>query len=102
MNLSIKNVPDALAAKLRERAERNHRSLQGELMVLLETAVEESPVPHASAPAAPYTPYTITPALASSLLETLTQIASRQLNTADKPAAAAAATTKQPPRTSGL
>jgi plasmid stability protein len=38
VNLSIKNVPDALADKLRERAERNHRSLQGELMALLEFA----------------------------------------------------------------
>jgi plasmid stability protein len=99
VNLSIKNVPDALAAKLRKRAERNHRSLQGELMVLLETAVAEPNAPRASAPAAPYT---ITPALASSLLETLTQIASQQLNTIDKPAVAAVATPKQPPRTSGL
>lgn len=36
VNLSIKNVPDALADKLRQRAEANHRSLQGELMALLE------------------------------------------------------------------
>ena len=38
VNLSVKNVPEALAAKLRERAERNHRSLQGELMAILEAA----------------------------------------------------------------
>jgi plasmid stability protein len=38
VNLSIKNVPDALADKLRARAERNHRSLQGELMAILEHA----------------------------------------------------------------
>jgi len=38
VNLSVKNVPDALAAKLRERAARNHRSLQGELMAILEAA----------------------------------------------------------------
>ena len=38
VNLSIKNVPDALAGKLRARAEGNHRSLQGELMALLEAA----------------------------------------------------------------
>jgi plasmid stability protein len=39
VNLSIKNVPDALADKLRARAERNHRSLQGELMAILEHAI---------------------------------------------------------------
>jgi antitoxin FitA len=38
-NLSIKNVPDELAQLLRERAERSHRSLQGELMAILEEAV---------------------------------------------------------------
>jgi hypothetical protein len=32
VNLSIKDVPDALADRLRARAARNHRSLQGELM----------------------------------------------------------------------
>jgi len=42
VNLSVKNVPDALAAKLRERAERNHRSLQGELMAILEAAAYEA------------------------------------------------------------
>ena len=42
VNLSVKNVPDALAAKLRERAERNHRSLQGELMAILEAAAYET------------------------------------------------------------
>ena len=36
VNLSIKNVPNALADSLRKRAARHHRSLQGELMVLLE------------------------------------------------------------------
>lgn len=38
-NLSIKDVPEAVAEKLRQRAARNHRSLQGELMALLEAAV---------------------------------------------------------------
>ena len=38
VNLSIKNVPDGLAAKLRSRARRNRRSLQGELMTILEEA----------------------------------------------------------------
>ena len=41
VNLSIKAVPDALAQRLRERAERNHRSLQGELMALIERAAAE-------------------------------------------------------------
>ena len=36
VNLSIKNVPDELAESLRERAKRHHRSLQGELMAILE------------------------------------------------------------------
>jgi antitoxin FitA len=39
VNLSIKNVPDALAEKLRRRAASNHRSLQGELMALLESSL---------------------------------------------------------------
>jgi plasmid stability protein len=34
--LTIRNVPDALARKLKTRAERNHRSLQGEVMAILE------------------------------------------------------------------
>ena len=39
VNISIKNVPDELADRLRKRAERNHRSLQGELLEILEGAV---------------------------------------------------------------
>lgn len=39
VNLSAKNVPDDLVAKLRQRAKRHHRSLQGELMAILEEAV---------------------------------------------------------------
>ena len=39
VNLSIKNVPDALAERLRKRAELAHRSLQGELMAILEETV---------------------------------------------------------------
>ncbi len=39
-NLSIKDVPETLAEALRQRAARNHRSLQGELMALLEAAVQ--------------------------------------------------------------
>ncbi len=37
-NLSIKNVPEAVAEQLRQRAKQHHRSLQGELMVILEDA----------------------------------------------------------------
>lgn len=41
--LSIKNVPDDWVERLRERASRNHRSLQGELMAILERLVGPSP-----------------------------------------------------------
>ncbi len=40
VTLSIKNVPDDLAAALRTQAERNHRSLQGELLAIVEAAVQ--------------------------------------------------------------
>jgi plasmid stability protein len=39
VNLSIKNVPEELAEQLRERAKRHHRSLQGELLAILEESV---------------------------------------------------------------
>jgi plasmid stability protein len=39
MNVSVKNVPLPLVRALRERAERHHRSLQGELMAILEESV---------------------------------------------------------------
>jgi len=38
VTLSVKNVPEALAERLRQRAKRNHRSLQGELLAILEEA----------------------------------------------------------------
>jgi plasmid stability protein len=38
-NLSIKTVPDEIVARLRARAERHHRSMQGELLAILEEAV---------------------------------------------------------------
>ena len=41
VNLSIKNGSDDLAARLRERAARNHRSLQGELMAILEQSLRD-------------------------------------------------------------
>jgi plasmid stability protein len=40
VNLSIKNAPDEVVQRLRERAARNHRSLQGELMAIIEEAVQ--------------------------------------------------------------
>lgn len=39
INLSVKNVPDDLIDKLRQRAKRHHRSIQGEVMTILEEAV---------------------------------------------------------------
>jgi plasmid stability protein len=41
VNLSIKNAPDLVVERLRQRAERHHRSLQGELMAIIEAAVHE-------------------------------------------------------------
>lgn len=52
VNLSVKNVPEALAERLRERARRNNRSLQRELMEILEQAAGgRAPMP--SRPSAP-------------------------------------------------
>ena len=42
-SLSIKNVPDRVVQRLRARAERNRRSLQGELLDLIERAVDDVP-----------------------------------------------------------
>lgn len=39
VSFSVKNVPDRVAKALRARAKRNHRSLQGELLAVLEAAV---------------------------------------------------------------
>ena len=44
VNLSIKNAPDEVVSRLRERAARHHRSLQGEMLAILEEAVR-SPAP---------------------------------------------------------
>jgi plasmid stability protein len=41
-NISVKDVPEAWAEALRQRAARNHRSLQGELMAIIEQAAQES------------------------------------------------------------
>ncbi|MCH8106901.1 MAG: Arc family DNA-binding protein [Chloroflexi bacterium] len=42
-SLSIKNVPDVLIERLRVRAKGNHRSLQGEIMSILEDATLAPP-----------------------------------------------------------
>jgi len=44
VNLSIKNAPDDVVALVKLRAKRNHRSLQGELLAIIEDAVR----PHRS------------------------------------------------------
>lgn len=74
VNLSVKNVPEALAAKLRERAERNHRSLQGELMAILDAAASDPQVGRANAAGAAYDIGPATPA-ADRLLVRLMAIA---------------------------
>jgi plasmid stability protein len=51
-NISIKDVPEPWAEALRQRAARNHRSLQGELMSLIEQALSEPSDSHGSAMAA--------------------------------------------------
>ena len=38
-SLTVKNVPEETLILLRERAKRHHRSLQGELMLILEEAI---------------------------------------------------------------
>ena len=39
VSLSVKNVPESLAAALRRRAKQHHRSLQGELLAILHDAI---------------------------------------------------------------
>ena len=75
VNLSVKNVSETLAAKLRERAQRNHRSLQGELMAILEAAASDPEVGRANTLGATYD---ASPAKrsADSLLDRLMAIAS--------------------------
>jgi antitoxin FitA len=45
MSLSIKHVPDDVVERLRQRAERNKRSLQCELLDVIERAADESDSP---------------------------------------------------------
>jgi antitoxin FitA len=40
-NLSIKNTPDHIVERLRRRAKRHHRSLERELLAIIETAALE-------------------------------------------------------------
>lgn len=47
VNLSIKNAPDEVVHRLKERAARHHRSLQGELLAIIQEAVRE---PHRLTP----------------------------------------------------
>lgn len=42
VNLSIKNAPDHVVSRLKARAERHHRSLQGELLAIIEAAAGEA------------------------------------------------------------
>jgi len=41
MSLSIKDVPEDIVRRLRERARQHHRSLQGELSAIIEQAAGE-------------------------------------------------------------
>lgn len=44
VNLSIKNVPEDLANRLRKRAAKHHQALQGELLAILEEALFKNEV----------------------------------------------------------
>ena len=43
VNLSIQHAPDKVVDRLRSRAARNHRSLQGELLAIIEKAAMKPP-----------------------------------------------------------
>jgi hypothetical protein len=43
VTLSIKDAPDEVVRRLKERAKRNHRSLQGELLSIIEAAAGFGP-----------------------------------------------------------
>ena len=49
--ISIKDVPDLWAEALRQRAARNHRSLQGELMAIIEASLGGAPQATSAGPA---------------------------------------------------
>lgn len=54
VTLTIKQVPDRVAQKLRTQAAASHRSLQGELMAILEEATLQSATAAREPEAAPY------------------------------------------------
>ncbi len=54
VTLTIKQVPDRVAQKLRSRAAASHRSLQGELMAILEEAVFQGAAEAREPETAPY------------------------------------------------
>ena len=62
INLSIKGVSAQVAERLRARAERHHRSLQGELMAIVERAAAEEGPGLGPAQAAPLGPQVTPPA----------------------------------------
>lgn len=41
VSLTIRNIPGSVLARLRERAQRHRRSMQGEILSILETAVAD-------------------------------------------------------------
>jgi plasmid stability protein len=45
VTLSIRNVPDDVAERLRTRAKRNHRSMQGELLAICKAHAEAAAEP---------------------------------------------------------
>jgi plasmid stability protein len=51
VTLTIKQVPERVAVALRKRAERNHRSLQRELMAILEQIAHQEDLLRQTAPA---------------------------------------------------
>ncbi len=44
VNISVKAVPDHIAQQLRRRASKHHRSLQGELLAILEESVQDGQI----------------------------------------------------------
>lgn len=44
ITLTVKNVPEDVAARLRKRAARHHRSLQGELLTIVNEAATATPL----------------------------------------------------------
>lgn len=42
VNVTIKNIPEDLVQRLRERARQHHRSVQGEVLAILEDAVDQA------------------------------------------------------------